>query len=118
MILKCPYCGAKARLMDSVVVYGKSYGKVYVCDNYPDCDSYVGVHKGTDRPLGTLANKELRTARVGCHRKFDESWKSGRSTREDAYKTLSIITGIENPHFGQFTLEQCNAFLETTKKCR
>jgi ssDNA-binding Zn-finger/Zn-ribbon topoisomerase 1 len=99
-------------------VYGKSYGKVYVCDNFPDCDSYVGVHRGTNRPLGTLANKELRKARMECHNVFDQSWRSGRSTRDDAYRTLAITTGVKEPHFWQFTLEQCNKFLEATKLCR
>lgn len=58
----CPYCRAKAELRDSEFVYGdRNYGKIYVCSNYPICDAYVGVHKGTqDKPKGTLANAELR----------------------------------------------------------
>ena len=48
----CPYCGAVSILTDSKVVYGKSYGMIYLCRNYPKCDAYVGVHKRTNEPLG------------------------------------------------------------------
>ena len=58
----CDYCGRQAEYVDSKVVYGKSYGMMYLCRN---CMAYVGVHKGTDKPLGRLANAELRY------------WKSG-----------------------------------------
>lgn len=50
----CDYCGRQAEYVDSKVVYGKSYGMMYLCRN---CMAYVGVHKGTDKPLGRLAQK-------------------------------------------------------------
>ena len=53
----CDYCGRETEYVDSKVIYGKSYGKIYLCRN---CMAYVGVHKGTDKPLGRLANAELR----------------------------------------------------------
>ena len=40
---------------------------VYVCTNYPRCDSCVGVHTGTKKPKGTLANSELRNKRIRTH---------------------------------------------------
>ena len=61
----CDYCGRETEYVDSKVIYGKSYGKIYLCRN---CMAYVGVHKGTDKPLGRLANAELRRSeerRVG-----------------------------------------------------
>lgn len=36
VILICPDCGGKAELKDSAIIYGKSYGLVYVCENYPE----------------------------------------------------------------------------------
>lgn len=33
--MKCPYCGYEAKLVDSKIIYGKSYGKAYVCSFYP-----------------------------------------------------------------------------------
>ena len=34
----CDYCGTKADLVDSSVIYGKSYGDIYLC---PNCGAYV-----------------------------------------------------------------------------
>lgn len=54
----CPYCGRVAKYVDSsVIYYGHSYGMAYLCR---PCNAYVGVHSGTDRPKGSLANAELR----------------------------------------------------------
>jgi hypothetical protein len=36
---------------------GIDYGMIYYC---PKCRAYVGVHAGTDRAKGRLANAELR----------------------------------------------------------
>ena len=60
--IHCPYCGAKASLRPASVVYGTATkvpdSYLYVCDRYPRCDSYVGAHKRTKEPMGTLANGE------------------------------------------------------------
>ena len=53
----CPYCKKETEYKDSSIIYGKSYGMVYICST---CDAYVGVHKGTDKALGRLADKKLR----------------------------------------------------------
>lgn len=45
----CPYCGAEAQLMDSEVIYGRSFGYAWVCSNFPSCDSYVGCHPSTKK---------------------------------------------------------------------
>lgn len=47
----CPYCGRPTEFVDSSVIYGRSYGMIYLCR---DCRAYVGVHKGTDQALGRL----------------------------------------------------------------
>ena len=44
----CPYCGKPTEFVDSSVIYGRSYGMIYLCR---DCRAYVGVHKGTDLSL-------------------------------------------------------------------
>ena len=71
----CDYCGRETEYVDSKVIYGKSYGKIYLCRN---CMAYVGVHKGTDKPLGRLANAELRNWKKAAHAVFDPLWKYGR----------------------------------------
>lgn len=108
--MKCPYCGSKAKLVDSKVIYGRSYGKAFICSNYPCCDSYVGCHKGTDIPLGTLANSELRKKRNQCHVLFDQTWKSNNMTRIGAYARLAKLLNIRvnDCHFGMFDLNTCN----------
>lgn len=58
--IKCPYCGHTAVLRDASYVYGKNAVEehLYVCSRYPACNAYVGVHKGTLVPKGTLADGE------------------------------------------------------------
>ena len=57
--IRCPYCGSTAILKDASYVYGSKSkgGKVYVCSRYPECNSYVGVHPGTNIAKGTLLKK-------------------------------------------------------------
>ena len=89
----CPYCVTRA-----VLVAGD-----YIYPNRPDlhslnfwfcneCRAYVGCHKknpkmgyeGTE-PLGKLANRELRVARMTAHRAFDPVWQEGMNTRSYSY---------------------------------
>ena len=71
--IRCPYCGAKATLHPASYVYGdatKTENMLYVCDRYPTCDSYVGAHKKSKLPMGTLANGDLRNKRIQAHKAF------------------------------------------------
>ena len=67
--IKCPYCGHTAVLRDASYVYGENAVEehLYVCSRYPECNAYVGVHKGTFIPKGTLANGDLRHKRIETH---------------------------------------------------
>lgn len=99
----CNYCGSTVILGSNAMIYGQEYGNglAYMCTS---CDAYVGVHKGTDIPLGRLANRELRTLKKRCHAYFDPVWKYGTITRRKAYARLAELLGIpENEcHFGWF----------------
>jgi DNA-directed RNA polymerase subunit RPC12/RpoP len=64
----CPYCSKETVYIDSSVIYGTSYGMIYLC---VDCRAYVWVHKGTDEPKWTPANAELRELRKQAHALFD-----------------------------------------------
>lgn len=109
----CPYCGNKAEYVDSVEIYGKSYGMVYLCR---PCDAYVGVHDGTDIPLGRLANWELRRWRNRAHAAFDPLWQRGRyrRRRNDAYAWLAGKMGLtkEETHIAMFDVEQCKQVIQ------
>ena len=58
----CDYCGRQAEYVDSKVIYGKSYGMMYLCRN---CMAYVGVHKGTDKPWPGWPTRNSATGRNG-----------------------------------------------------
>lgn len=113
----CPYCGQPGKCVDSKVIYGRSYGPAWVCANYPTCDSYVGCHPGSKRPLGRMANAELRAAKKRAHAAFDPLWRSKTMSRSDAYYWLAKAIGIHvtEAHIGMFGVAQCEA---TVKACR
>ncbi len=107
----CPYCHNEAKYVDSKVVYGRSYGMIYLCS---DCDAYVGVHKGTDKPLGRLANRDLRKWKIAAHEAFDPLWKSGRMKRNQAYVWLAkqMRLNREDAHIGMFDIEMCKELVK------
>jgi hypothetical protein len=110
----CPYCGEVAEFCSSArVYYGKHYGDIYLCECLPE-KAYVGVHKGTERPKGTLANKELRELRKKVHAVFDPIWKEKRKTRSKAYKWLANEMKINTKkcHIGMFNIEQCKQAIQ------
>jgi len=110
----CPYCKGETEFIDSTVVYGRSYGMIYLCR---PCEAYCGVHKGTDRSLGRLANKELRQWKKDAHTHFDKLWKDGHLKRTYAYLKLSQELGIdpEYTHIGMFSIETCKRVVEWAK---
>ena len=113
----CDYCGKPAQLVDSAIVYhGRSYGMIYYC---PDCQAYVGVHSGTDRPKGRLANAELRSWKIKAHAAFDPLWQGKeRRTRRWAYEWLAQAMGLpeERTHIGMFDVEQCKEVIRICKE--
>jgi hypothetical protein len=122
----CPYCGRRTEYVDSSVVYGRSYGMIYLCRS---CDAYVGVHKGTNKALGRLANKELRKAKKEAHFYFDQIAKTAlinevykkfipnTSNRNKAYIWLSegLNIPIDICHIGMFDISQCREVVELCK---
>lgn len=113
----CPYCGRQAEFVDSKVVYGKSYGMIYLCRN---CMAYVGVHKGTDKPLGRLANAELRYWKKAAHAAFDPLWQYGffKGRRKAAYRWLAkkMDLPLEETHIGMFDVSQCKRVIKILEK--
>lgn len=103
----------------------------WICENYPVCDAYVGVHKGTDKPLGRLADDALRKAKREAHKYFDNLWQRKLIKRRkergpeykkfyargSGYKWLATQMGLESKdcHIGMFDVEQCNRVVEICK---
>ncbi len=109
----CPYCDQPAKLVDSEEVYGRSYGKMWLCRCLPTL-AYVGCRKGTDYPLGTLANESTRAMRKKAHRAFDPLWKKGDMTRKQAYAWLAKALQIEPDacHIGEADEAKCERIID------
>ena len=115
-VLICPTCGAFARLTQRAEMdKNPPEAWVFVCENYPRCDSYVGCHRGTQTPLGTLAGPELRLLRRRAHSALDWHWKrKGGVSRDEAYRMLAEV--LEAPfgeaHIGSCNEEQCRLIVQ------
>lgn len=114
----CDYCGGLAEYVDSAEIYnGTSYGMIYLCR---PCRAYVGVHKGTNRPLGRLADAQLRYWKKKAHDAFDPIWKYGNphGGRNGAYAWLAKQMGLpkEKTHIGMFDVEQCKQVIDIVNK--
>ncbi|OLP04559.1 zinc-finger-containing protein [Rhodoferax antarcticus] len=108
--VKCLYCGAAAELKDAFVIYRRlGLGHVYMCSG--DCDAYVGVHEGTTKPKGSLANRELRELRQRVHAVFDPIWKQGGYERSELYEAAAKALGIAEFHVGEMRESEAKLFL-------
>lgn len=111
----CDYCGQQADEATGADVYPHrpdlSDLKFYVCT---PCEARVGCHSETGKPLGRLANAELRQAKMDAHASFDPIWKDGYLKRNVAYGWLRRQMGLckEDCHIGKFDLEQCSKVVE------
>ena len=115
----CPYDGEGAILVRGDDIYPHRpdlrYKFFYRC---PKCQARVGCHPNSTRPLGRLANSELRIEKSMAHTAFDVLWKLGNMSRPQAYAWLSEAMGIppEECHIGMFDLQQCRKVVELVKE--
>lgn len=116
----CPYCYRDAELVTGERLYpnrpdlwGKSF---HLCE---PCWAYVGCHPGSTKPLGRLANAELRTLKQAAHSAFDRRWKGPQAfqTRTEAYAWLAKQLRLEPSacHIGMFDAATC---LRVVEVCR
>lgn len=112
--LNCRYCGEPARLVNGDQVYPHRPDlaglKFWRCT---PCDAWVGVHNGTENPLGILAKAELRKLKTLVHAAFDPIWQKRGMGRSKAYRWLAEGLGIskEECHVGMFDEARCKAAL-------
>lgn len=109
--MNCPYCNQPAQWVPNEEVYGKRYGKFYMCWFCKPCRAYVGCHNNTKIPLGTMANVELRGWRVKVHNYIDPLWKGGKISRKKVYQILKDRFG-KDIHIGESDIETCKRILE------
>ena len=119
----CRYCGGKIRVVPAEQIYGKAAAErlnlqteyIHQCQN---CNARVGCHKGTKRPLGSVANETLRLKRMETHQVYDAFWKRRGMTRTKAYKWLAeqLQLSEERAHIGSFEMDQCQTVIDLCKK--
>ena len=115
----CDYCGKPAELVTGKQVYPYRVDlHSLVFFRCVPCDARVGTHKRTKKPLGRLANAELRLAKGRAHAAFDPLWKDGEMSRHRAYRWLAKQIGIapDDCHIGMFDLEQCRAVVRAVRE--
>lgn len=119
--MRCRYCGGPLGWVTGKTVYPHRpdlHGRTFVmCE---PCWAYVGCHPGTDRPLGSVADAELRRWRMRAHAAFDWTWRSGRMRRGEAYGWLAQELGLprERCHIGGFEREECQAVVAAVRRYR
>jgi len=111
--MNCNICGQQAEWVENKEIYGRNYGKSYMMWLCKACGAYVGCHNNTKKPLGTMADKELRELRMKCHALFDTLWKTGYMKRKEAYRFLMIKLNLTNTeaHIGMFNKEICQKLI-------
>ena len=112
----CPHCGNAAERVPGAVIYRNrpDLADIWIWSCKP-CNSYVGCHPGTDKPLGPLAKSSTRRARVKAHAAFDPIWKrqvaeqglSKRKARGGAYAWLSAQLGGVQSNIGEMDEDMC-----------
>ena len=101
MKIWCVECNNKVvgRLTTGREIYGpQSYFKrkrFWICDH---CKNYVGCHKSDPRPLGMIANPELRAARQDIHRLLDPIWQDNGVSRTRVYRRLAKLLKKKEYH--------------------
>ncbi len=118
--MRCPYCGSPVLLRSADGIYqdNSRNTKLYVCSKYPQCDAYVRVHPGTNIPVGSLANSNLRSLRRKAHQYFDRLYMSGLMSKQDAYTWLAGIlqAPLSQAHIGYLGEYYCQQVIDDSKK--
>ena len=120
--IKCPYCHANASLRPASIVYGlnkRSKGKyIYLCDRWPACDAYVSTHGRTKKPMGSLANGDLRHKRILAHQALAELQQYRHMKKWEVYVWLQAKLGLHEhqAHIGEFSDVMCEQVIKMCKE--
>lgn len=86
------------KLVSGAMVYPRSpklaHDKFWMCNS---CKNFIGCHKNANKnklkPLGVIANKELKQARIKIHSVLDPIWREEKMKRGQVYAVLSKELG-------------------------
>lgn len=117
----CHYCHQNANLVSGDVIYPhrpdlfhKKFWQCNPCRAFVGChDANIGYGDGT-RPLGILANAQLRKAKKSAHYAFDPLWRGQNMTRKEAYVWLAkqLNIPVNQCHIGMMNLDMCTRTVE------
>lgn len=103
--MRCNICGSH-----NITLHRGKNGYYFRCRG---CNATVGCHKGTKKPMGIFADREMKTMRTVCHRLFDYDKKGQRrwatsKERNTLYLRLSRELGIEisSCHFSKMSKDE------------
>lgn len=104
----CDYCGHPSWLVEASAMRARHDGLLWACFA---CEAWVEIHEDSPRlkPMGRLANAELRAAKHEAHVAFDLLWKWQGMARDEAYVWLSIKMGLPLAccHIAWFDVSDC-----------
>lgn len=86
-----------------------------MCYYCKPCNAYVGCHKNSKAPLGTMANAELREWRKKSHAIFDPIWQRPNGRRGKLYEEISRHFG-KDIHVAESDIDQCKKIIEWCKE--
>lgn len=114
------HCGRPAvlRSAEGICKTHRPGAMLYVCSDYPACNSFVMAHPDTLAPMGTLAPPALRQLRYEAHHQFDQLHQSGLMTRKEAYRWLAYIVQAPSPHahIGHLGEYYCKVVIKESRK--
>lgn len=114
---RCPTCRGSASIRPRSWIGHDSGGNVLACDNYPDCDTYVGVHRYTLRPMGRMATREVRWKRSVAHTWIDQMWQDYGYSRQQAYEWVAETLGLTDreAHVAKLSEGQLDTLIEAAR---
>lgn len=114
-IKKCDFCDSPVNLRENKEVYGKNFGQwpwIYLCSN-DNCKAFISCIKGTYKPVGTLANHELRELRKQISLWLRQLVEEGPFTEIGAKDWCAAWIGVKLDEFkiAKLSVKQCQTII-------
>lgn len=100
MKIFCVECdkNVEPKVVSGSMVYPNSpklaHDRFWMCNH---CKNFIGCHKNANKnkmkPLGVIANKELKQARIKIHQLIDPIWQNDKMKRGEVYAIISKELG-------------------------
>jgi len=118
--VRCPYCSGLAELVDGRVLFGAKGNAADLYWRCAPCDAHVRCHRGSQVPLGNLADARLRELRLVAHTAFDRLWQEYGNSRDDCYRWMGRVLGLQDwvkdAHIAMLTQQQCEALIDHCRR--